>query len=118
VPSRSTEANANPFHWIDCDLVSRIRVEQCRVPGRPAVLKKADTAVLQRGFYTVVVAWVNETPDPNKCGSATFGVAKRLDTSAASAHVQSPRSSGHPVGSTTVSHAANMNGAVLKFADT
>jgi hypothetical protein len=64
------------------------------------------------------LAWVTETPDPNKCGSATSDAAKRLDTSPEGVLALSQQSSGRFGGSTTVHHAVNMNGAEVRLAAT
>src|SRR5262245_43976817 len=54
------------------------------------------------------LAWVNETPDPNKCGYRHCDAVRRGDTSQVLAQALLLRSSGPSVGNTTVRHAANM----------
>ena len=64
------------------------------------------------------LAWVTETPDPNKCGCATFVAAKRQDTSQEHVRALWQRSSGRFGGSTTVRPAVNMNSVDVRLGDT
>jgi hypothetical protein len=64
------------------------------------------------------LAWVKETPDPNKCGCRIFVAVRKVDTGQGLAPVLSRRSSGRFDGSTTVPLAMNMDGVEASLADT
>jgi hypothetical protein len=63
------------------------------------------------------LAWVNETPDPDKCGCRNLRCCEELDAGLELALLLSPRSSGHSGESTTVHPVANMDGAELRLVD-
>ena len=62
------------------------------------------------------LAWVTETPDPNKWGCRNLVAARNRDTAQELAAVLSPRSSGRSGGSTTASPAVNTDGAEVNLA--
>jgi hypothetical protein len=60
------------------------------------------------------LAWVNETPDPNKCDCRNVRCCEEADTGRMPALAQLQPSSGHSGGTTTVRPAGNMNGVGSK----
>ena len=64
------------------------------------------------------LAWVNETPDPNKCGCRNVRCCDETGHKPEHAQPLSQRSSGRFVGSTIVRLAVNMDGAEVRVADT
>jgi hypothetical protein len=64
------------------------------------------------------LAWVSETPDPNKCGCRMFDAVRKLDTGQELVPVLSQPSSGHSGGSITASHVVSTDGAEVSLAGT
>src|SRR5262249_44870181 len=108
-----------------CSTVINERMPWCRLHPRNSNAGEMNRRINScRATYSCIdkirseLAWVNETPDPNKCGCRNVRCCEETGHKPGACPGQLQRSSGRSDGCTTVRHAASMDGAALRQSTT